>query len=265
MPTALELTSPNTRAVVDLAGGRLASLKIGDLEILVTEGVKPTRWGSFPMAPWAGRLSFGKLLFEGQVYDFPLTSPPHANHGTSHTQDWVRLDDRTIQTDLTAPWPFGGHVKQTFDLVELSPREGSLTVAISIHADGQPMPALTGWHPWFRRQLDRGEPAVLIVEPGAAYEVDESMIPTGKLVKPPPPPWNECFVNLAADPVIRWPGAIELTIASSFDHWVVYTEPEHAICVEPQSGPPNQINVTPFIVSPDTPLTGSMTLSWTLG
>ena len=29
-------------------------------------------------------------------------------------------------------------------------------------------------------------------------------------------------------------------LTSTCDHWVVYTEPEHAICVEPQSGPPER-------------------------
>ncbi len=262
MARTFELVTPSARAVVDLDGGRLASLKVRGLELLITEGVKPTRWGSFPMAPWAGRLPFGRLAFEGQEYHFPTTSPPHANHGTSHTQDWVQVGQRTIRTDLVDPWPFGGSVEQTFGLTETDADTGCLEIAISINAGEQPMPALTGWHPWFRRQLDRGAPAQLDVSPSSAYEVDQDMIPTGNLIDPPPPPWNECFVGLTSDPVIRWPGAVDLMVSSTFDHWVIFTEPEHALCVEPQSGPPNQLNSNPFIVSAGNPLTGSMTLTW---
>ncbi len=254
----MHLHNTRAQATIDLTGGKLSSLVVDGLELLIIDGEKPTRWGSFPMAPWAGRLPYGKLRFDGNDYEFPLTSPPHANHGVAHLQDWQQVDDRTIATDLADPWPFGGRVTQTFELTD-----SSFTVTISITNDERSMPALTGWHPWFRRQLDRGEPAQLEVAPGRAYAVDADMIPTGALVAPPPPPWNETFIDLAAAPIIRWPGALDIEITSSFDHWVVFTEPEHALCIEPQSGPPNQINAAPFIVEPGAPLSGNMTFRWT--
>ncbi len=260
----MDLYSDQATVQIDLEGGRLASLEIEGLELLVskaTPDMKATRWGSFPMAPWAGRLPFGKLHFDGESYEFPLTSPPHANHGVSHLQQWSLVSHTETQliiaTELADPWPFGGTATQTFDLTG-----ASLTVAIEIANDARSMPALTGWHPWFRRQLDRGETAEITVNPNHTYELDDDMIPTGNLVDVPPPPWNETFVGMAAPPVIRWPGALELEISSTFDHWVVFTEPDHALCVEPQSGPPNQLNTDPTIVEPGAPLSGSMTLRW---
>ena len=239
----------------------MASLVVDGLELLITEGDKASRWGSFPMVPWAGRLPFGVLDFEGQTYNFPITSPPHANHGVGHLQLWSETDSTattgTIVTDLADPWPFGGTASQRFDLTETS-----LTVTITIANSDRTMPALTGWHPWFRRQLDRGEPASLAVAPGEAYAVDGDMIPTGKMKPVPPTPWNETFVGLAGPPVISWAGALDLEISSTFDHWVIFTEPDHALCVEPQSGPPNQVNSAPYVVGPNNPLIGSMTLRW---
>lgn len=239
-------------------GGRLASLKVHGQELLVTQGSKPSRHGSFPMAPWAGRLSYGRLAFEGTTYDFPLTSPPHANHGTVFLQPWTAVAPGVLQTTLDDPWPFGGFVRQTFVLAD-----SWMTITMEVHAADRPMPALIGWHPWFRRQLSAGGPAKLSFEARKAFEVDHDLIPTGELIDAPPEPWNHCFVDAVADPVITWSGVLELTISSTLDHWVVFTEPEEALCVEPQSGPPNQLNANPVIVQPDDPLVGTMRLSWT--
>jgi len=259
----MELRSGPASAIVDLQGGRLASLVVDNVELMVTEGERPTRWGSFPMVPWCGRLRDGLLSFDGSTYQFPLTSPPHANHGFGHTQEWAISGDGEIRTELGEPWPFGGWVVQRFAL-----GDDRLTVTIEVHADSVDMPAMAGWHPWFRRQLERGgdpvgTPAELTIAGGSVLEVGDDGIPTGELVPVPPGPWDNCFVGLDADPVIRWPGALELTLSSTFDHWVVFTEPVAALCVEPESGVPNDLNRVPTIVRPGQPLIGTMTLRWT--
>ncbi len=260
---SVSLTSANASAVVECVGGRLASLVIGGHELLVTEGAKPTRWGSFPMVPWCGRLDHGTLEFEAETYHFPITSPPHANHGVSHTQVWDLLSSdssvASIETTLGDPWPFGGKVGQRFELTDTA-----LVVEIFVEAGDRPMPAMAGWHPWFRRQLDNGDQATLVARPKSRYEVDEHMIPTGKLVSVEPGPWNECFVGLEQPPSISWGESIAATIESTFDHWVIFTEPEHALCVEPQSGPPNHLNRDPLVLQPGQTLTGSMTIAWTV-
>ncbi|MEZ5343546.1 MAG: hypothetical protein R2706_19550 [Acidimicrobiales bacterium] len=242
---------------VDLDGGRLAKLSVAGLDMLVPEAEKPTRWGSFPMIPWCGRLPFGALHFDGADYTFPITSAPHANHGRTHLQRWDVVDHRTIRTDLVDPWPFGGHAIQVFDLAD-----DRLTVTVEVHAGHRPMPAMAGWHPWFRRQLSRGRRAELTFSAASMYATDDEATPTGELIPVPPGPWDACFVGLVADPVIEWPGAIKLTISSTFDHWVIFTEPEEALCVEPQSGPPNQLNANPVVLQPGESLSGSMTFAW---
>jgi aldose 1-epimerase len=63
--------------------------------------------------------------------------------------------------------------------------------------------------------------------------------------------------------VLRWPDGVVLTVTSSCDHWVIFTEPDHALCVEPQTGPPDAFNLAPHIVEPGTPLVAEMTLVFT--
>ena len=255
----MELRSATAVADIDLDGGRLGSLLIDGLEIMVTDGDKPTRWGSFPMIPWCGRLPHGRLDFDDAGYEFPLTSPPHANHGRTHLQRWTEIADGTIRTELGEPWPFGGHAVQRFGVTD-----HSFAVTAEVHAGDRSMPAMAGWHPWFRRTLDRGAPAEVSFDATSIYAVDDDQIPTGELVPVPPGPWDACFVGLAGDPVIDWPGALRLTVSSTFDHWVIFTKPDHALCVEPQSGPPNEFHLAPHTLGPGEALIGSMTFTWQL-
>jgi hypothetical protein len=46
---------------------------------------------------------------------------------------------------------------------------------------------------------------------------------------------------------------------------VVFTEPEHAMCVEPQSGPPDALTIEPRIVTPEEPLVVHTTWRWEVG
>ncbi len=253
----MQFTSDRAKATIDLQGGRLASLIVDGLELLVTEGEKPTRWGSFPMVPWAGRLPFGKLVFDGTTYEFPITSPPHANHGTAMHTRWTEVGPGLIETELGAPWPFGGRVTQQFDLTD-----HSFTVTMEVHAGDVRMPAQMGWHPWYRRQLDRGDPLEVSFAADHIYATDEDQIPTGRLVAVPEGPWDETFIDVTQTPVLTWPGALSVTLTSNFDHWVVFTKPEHAVAIEPQSGAPNDVNRAPQVIEPNGELSGWMQLSW---
>ena len=255
----MELTSNRARATIDLQGGRLASLVVDDLELLVTEGAKPTRWGSFPMVPWAGRLDHGRLSFGGETHEFPITSPPHANHGTAMHALWEQTGPSRIEVDLVSPWPFGGRVVQDFEL-----SDESFTVTMQIIAGEQDMPAQMGWHPWYRRQLDQGEPVELTFSAGQIYETNEHQVPTGKLVPVPDGPWDETFVDVTQTPILTWPGALTVALESNFDHWVVFTRPDHAYAIEPQSGAPNDVNRAPHVLGPGESLQGHMTLRWGL-
>ena len=268
-PEVLRLDAPGVSVVIDLvAGGRIASFVVNGHELMMTEGYGPIAWGSFPMAPFAGRVRDGRFSFRGRAYQLPIAMPPHAIHGTVLDRRWRTLDDGRIATDLGPGWPFAGRVVQQFEL-----GGGRLTSRLELHAD-EPMPASIGWHPWFQR-VPRPTPGTdatpsraigpveLELEAGAMIRRDAAGIATTELVTPPSAgPWDDCFIDLRQPPRLRWPGFLELTIESDCPTWVVYTVPDDAICVEPQTAPPDALNNRPAIVEPGRPLIAEMTWSW---
>jgi len=258
-PDAMHLGAAGVDVIVDLVnGGRLASVIVNGRELLVTRNDDPLGWGSYPMAPYAGRVRNGQFTFLGQTYALPIGMPPHAIHGSVFHRRWRAIDDRTIETQLGPDWPFAGRVVQRFDL-----EPGLLRVRMALHAD-EPMPASIGWHPWFARRPD-GDPATdvqLVFDAAAAYAKDADGVASRRRVPIPPGPWDDAFTDLRQPPVLRWPGFLELTIESGCRDWVVYTEPAHALCVEPQTAPPDALNQDPTTVEPGTPLTAEMTWRW---
>ena len=252
-PDRLVLEAGDGRVEISPAdGGRISSLTIRGRELLVTEGDGPIWWGAYPMAPYAGRVRNGEFRFRDRRWQLPANMPPHAIHGHVFDRPWTVDNPTTISIRLADPWPFAGSVVQRFDLAPTS-----LLVTMELHAD-EPMPASIGWHPWFRR------PVELDLEADSMFVRDAEGIPTGELVSPPPGPWDDCFTNLRSDPRLRWPGGPELTIGSSCAYWVVLTERPHAVCVEPQTAPPNGLNLDPTIVEPGQPLIATMEWRWTL-
>jgi aldose 1-epimerase len=254
----LRLDAPGVQVVIDLGhGGRVASFAVNGRELLVTEGSRPTAWGSFPMAPFAGRVRNGAFTFRGRRWQLPIDMPPHAIHGTVLDRPWRILDDRTIVTDLGPGWPFAGRVVQHFEL-----QDGRLSFRLEVHAD-ESMPASVGWHPWFVRQAPGVAGALeLDLDAGAMYRRDADGITTTVRIAPVPGPWDDCFTDLRRSPVLRWPGFLELTIRSDCRDWVVYTVPTEALCVEPQTAPPDALNTGPAIVEPGRPLIAEMTWTW---
>ncbi len=249
------LSSQDARVVVDAAhGGRLSSLDVFGHQLLVGGPGDPLAWGAYPMVPFAGRLRDGTLTFGGERYVVPTTMGPHAIHGYGFVTPWERIDESSIGFDFADPWPFGGRATQTFDLTD-----DRLRVEMTVDAaDRQPI--CVGWHPWFRREIGIGAPLELDFDPAVMYAVDDE-IPTGRQITPPPGPWDNCFAGLTDNPRLRW-GALTVEISSTLDHWVVYDMPEHAVCVEPQSGPPNDLNDAPLIIEAGESFAASMTLRW---
>jgi aldose 1-epimerase len=258
--TQLVLEAGDARMVVlPRVGGRLGSVSIGGRELLVAGDPRdPISWGSYPMAPWAGRVNHGRFTFDGRAHQLPITMAPHAIHGVVYDRPWSVVGDDTIAIELDERWPFRGRVAQRFALDDYG-----LEVTMTVSAD-EPMPVVVGWHPWFRRVLDEGaDPVGLAFQPGTMLVRGPDGIPTGERVPPTAGPWDDAFSDLAADPVLEWPGQLRLSISSTCRWWVVYSMPEHAICVEPQSGPPDGLGSSPDVVSPDRPMTQSMRWAWT--
>lgn len=246
----------------------MTSLVVHGSELLVTEGMGSIMWGCYPMAPFAGRIRDGTFSFQGREVHLPRTMSPHAIHGTVLDRAWDVEDESQavgrISIDLGTDWPFAGRVSQHFVL-----GRGGVKVSMTVEAY-EPMPAAVGWHPWFRRQLigttDRpmppSAPAQLQFVADRMYERGSDGLPTGHLVEPSAGPWDDCFTGVTTPPRLTWPGRFALSLTSTSDHWVIYDERDDAICLEPQTGPPDSVNLEPRVVLPGEPLTASMTWHW---
>ena len=273
------------------AGGRVRQISVDGVGLLAepTDGdPQSTGWGSFPMAPWAGRIRNGRFTFMGEDIALELNhedggrdgggggvSPTrpgtigalpdedrdrHAIHGTTFSRPWTVDASTATELEMSCQlvgalgWPFAGIARQT---VSLAPDGADFTMSVESSGDSV-FPASLGWHPWFAK------PDRLDFDPLAMYEQDAAGLPTGRLVPVPAGPWDDCFVNRR--PVrLQYERAIasSVTVSSAAHDWVIYDGPEHATCVEPQSGPPDAPTIRPTIVAPGCPLGLTMRIGWT--
>jgi aldose 1-epimerase len=258
----VEIGAGPTRVSIDPErGGRISSIRVDDLELLVGAGDDPLDWGCYPMAPFAGRIREGRFRYAGREHQLERNLPPHAIHGTVFDHAWkvdhVEETDAVLVTDLGAGWPFKGRVVH-----RLRVEPGALDLRLEVWAEDEPFPASCGWHPWWRRRLARGGELQLALDAGAMWQRDADGIPSGELVPPSPGPWDDCFTELGAPPVLRWEDALELTVDTTCMDVVVFDEPSHAVCVEPQTGPPDALRLTPVLVEPGLPLIAEATFRW---
>lgn len=261
MTDEVRLTSGDAAVVVTpAAGGRIASLTVGGVELLVSG---PGR-GVFPMAPWCGRIDGGVLHLGSGDVQLPRNHGPHAIHGTARDGGWEVLDSSadslTMAYELAAPWPFPGRVIQE---LSLAPSHLDLTMTVSTSKD--PFPAQAGWHPWFRKYLAEGAaPVQLGFQAAWQEERGDDMIPTGERIPVRPGPWDDCFGMPGGVKVsLTWPEKLRLVLTSSAEWVVIYDEKPDAACVEPQTGPPNGSNTAPVVVTPAQPLVIRTRWAWT--
>lgn len=240
-------------------GGRLASLRVGDTELLVTEprDGDSLSWGCYPMVPWAGRIRRGVFTFAGRTHQLPTRRPPHAIHGTVDDRPWrIQASDSTscsLTTELDHPWR--GVVQHDVRLAN-----DGLHLTLRVSGFDEPMPVQVGWHPWFRRP-DRFEPQFAGWHP---RDADGIAVPEPES----PARWapgrtDDCFVDPRPDGILKFDRAgSTIMLSSSCRHWVVYDEPEHAVCIEPQLGPPNVFAHRPTVLEPGSTLEHWFALTW---
>ena len=265
MGGVLTITTDEATCEIDTAaGGRLASLTVFGHQLLVPRNDDPFGWGSFVMVPWAGRIRRGRLDWDGEQYLMPVNMAPHAIHGTGFATPWevVNADATSValRMDLVHPWPFVGEVLQSIEVVD-----GALRQQIQVHASGVSMPASAGWHPWFLRDIGVGRPLVLDVDMDGVrmFAKDDELMPSGAMVPVHPGPWDDCFAGLQAI-TLRWPGALAVDVDHSCPFVVLYDRPAHAMCVEPQTAPPDMVATVGegCRVDPGAPLVAETAWRW---
>jgi aldose 1-epimerase len=254
----LELAAGDTRASIDLeAGGRLASLRIAEAELLLRderpEFILPSAtWGCYLMAPFAGRIRGGVVEYGGRRIAVPRNFGAHAIHGAVFDVPWEVERSSASAAALICEidrvrWPFGGVVRQ-----ELILEPDSLRLSAEVTA-ADPMPASLGWHPWFRY---RNGPVRLRLESGDTLETSPDLIPTGREIPVDQltdlragadlrtRTLDDTYTRAVGPAVIAWPDLrlqIEFTPPLSA---VVVHSPESGFCVEPQTAWPDAFRLS---------------------
>lgn len=258
-------------SVYPLDGCRLTSFTVGDDELIRqwTADRGAFEYGSFPMVPWVGRVRDGILTVDGREHHLPVNLPPFSLHGMAFFAPWTTVDvsvtTATFAFTLTDPWPWPGRVTQRF---ELTPE--ALETFLTVETDGPPFPGAAGWHPWFTawtgtsRQVaeervgDSADELVIDFSADWQEERGDDGLPTGRRIPQQPRPWDDAFVfDSGVRATLTWPRRVELEMTSPATSLVVYTTEPDAVCVEPQTGPPNGVNTHPRMVTSDDPLTTS--------
>ena len=236
----IDITNGTTSLTFDAdAGGRVAQVTFEGRPLLVDrEGTNDALfgWGCYPMVPWAGRLGRGRFQFRRDVVTMPINFGDHAMHGLGLSHPWSIVassaSSLVARLDLGAlGWPFPSWCEQR---VSLGP--DSVHLEMSVHGEVREFPAQVGWHPWFRRpeRIECGFDAMFVR--------DATGLTTNARVVPSPPPWDDCFTEVREEPSLVVDG-VRVQLSSTCRYWVLYTEPSHAVCIEPQSGPPNAFNL----------------------
>lgn len=264
----IALEVPGQRVVLDTRlGGRAVSWQVAGIELLHRRGPDPVEHGMYPMAPWAGRLRANTVMTDDGAVQLPVTYEPWALHGTVLGRP-VRVEEQSMTADTAVavlvaddhpewPWPMTVRLHWLLEV-------NRLTTRIVVEAAQDPFPAVVGWHPWFRRHIE-GVPATWRMTSTGMLVRDASALPSVLVEGCPVGPYDDAFLVPTGSADITWPGIVELDIVADGEWFVVFDELEEAVCLEPQSGPPDGLVDHPWaparIVHPGQPLDHCVT--WT--
>jgi aldose 1-epimerase len=255
MPLAVELRRDDVVARIDPAdGGRIVSLVIAGVERILSKARARAQepalyWGCYPMVPWAGRLSHGRIPTKDGEVRLEPNLPPSAIHGLGFDKPWQIVDRSETAVTMSCElrglgWPFGGRALQMLSL-------GSRSLALGLEVGGYTSagPAGLGWHPWFARP--RSGDLALRVDASEVLVVDADLAPTGEVrqvaavedLRSGPPlgarRLDHVYVRAKGPAIVRWP---ELELRIEYDEslqTVVVHTPAEGVCVEPQTMWPN--------------------------
>ena len=228
------------QVAIDLdQGARIASLKWRDMEFVLPfrGGVETSGW--YSMAPWAGRIRDGLIKdAAGVEYQLPtIFDPPNAMHGFGFTSTWREIGAGRALLELPAPYG-GATVEQRIEVLD-----DAIRWSLEYEPGNCTIPAWLGLHPWFPRDLGKGDSAEVEFSALTMLKRASDGLPTGERTEPVPQPWDDIFTDIRGVPAIVWEGAARIDIESDSPWWVVYTEDHEGICIEPQTAPPEAANL----------------------
>ena len=236
----LNIDGDQISIAIDLdQGARLASVQWRDMQFVVPFRGQDLTWGWFSMSPFAGRIRDGIIKDKkGNEYQLPNNfDPPHALIGYGALSSWEDIGGGRQHLELPSPFN-GATVTQSYEILD-----NALRWSLDYEANGCDLPVTLGFHPWFAREIGKGDYAELLFAANKMFKRGDDHLPTGEIINPTSPPWDDTFMEVVVTPEILWPGAARLTMECDTPYWMVYDQDEDGICIEPVTAPPDAQNL----------------------
>jgi aldose 1-epimerase len=294
MPLDAEVSADGARLAVDLRGGGLRELVVGDWHLLdgYPAGAVPAGRRGGVLLPWPNRLRGGRWHWRGRDLQLDVVSAasPNAMHGLLTAQPWSVLAERpggvTVGTVLEPRSGYPFRLAVAIDY-ELSPGRLSVTVRVRNAGDAD-APFGVGMHPYLHvgAGSDGGLADAELTVPARTALVVDAGLPTGGSR-----PFDGAVGRIGEreldDPVtdlvrdddgwarvlLRGPaGALELAVDGSWPWLQVYSgdtlpagQRRRSLAVEPMTCPPNALadGADLVVLAPGKIWSGSWSLGWT--
>jgi aldose 1-epimerase len=293
-PSEVHLTSAGAQLWIDLRGGGMRRLTVGNWEVLAgyPAGTVIEGWPGAVLLPWPNRIRQGRWTWEGRDLQLDVGSPeaPHAIHGLVAWQRWTTVQSAADSTTVgTVVEPHPGYPFRLSAAVDYALRPDRLTVTVRVRAIGRdPAPFGVGMHPYLSvgATQDGGiGDAELTLPVRSLLELDGGL-PTGDrraadgaLGRIGDRALDDAFTDLVRDgdgwARARLRGAagqLELAVDGAWSWLQAFTGdqlPEgrrrRSLAIEPMTCPPNALadGVDLLVLEPGTEWSGTWTLGWT--
>ncbi len=293
-PTEVRLSSGDAELAVNLRGGGMRRLAVGDWEVLDTypAGTVAEGWPGGVLLPWPNRIRNGRWSWQGREFQVPVSSPnsPNANHGLVGWHEWsVLAQEQGSATVGTVVGPHGGYPFRLAAAVDYVLTPDRLTVTARVRNLGtEPAPLGAGFHPYFSvgATADGDVADADLALPVRTALVLDGGLPTGEST-----PFDGAVGRIgdrAIDAALTdldrdddgWArarlsgpaGELELAVDDTWRWLQVYTADKlpagrrrRTVAIEPMTCPPNALadGVDLIVLAPGEDWAGSWTLSWT--
>jgi aldose 1-epimerase len=184
-------------SVVPEAGANVLDIWFEEQSVLdgfaTPEELAGGHWGkSTLLFPFPNRLLDGKFTYEGVTYEWPINNAATGNaiHGfirsEAFTVESTQVSGQGCSITLAVDYD-GRHAFYPFPFkMEVTYRLGSdRSFGVSVRVENKAnthLPFGFGWHPYFRLVPQAADHSLQLV-PGPRVEIDDRMIPTGKLLE----------------------------------------------------------------------------------
>ncbi|WP_245177347.1 aldose 1-epimerase family protein [Geodermatophilus sp. DF01-2] len=293
-PTEVAIASGDASLVVDLRGGRMCALTVGDRELLdgYPAGSVPSGSRGRVLLPWPNRLRRGRWSWGGRDLQLELAGPdkPTAMHGLVGWQPWSVLGQAdgavTVGTVVEAR---PGYPFRLAAAIDHALEPGRLTVTLRVrNVGGEPAPFGAGFHPYLAvgAQADGGIADVDLDLPARTeLVVDDGGLPTGE--RRPFDGATGRIGDRALDTPLTdlerdadgWArvrlgtpaGRLELAVDPAWPWLQVFTgdtlpagQRRRSVAIEPMTCPPNALadRVDLVVLEPGADWAGTWTLGW---